>query len=136
MRCVARIPWMYAILSLEEVPDDLDWLASQGVEIEVGAWVKNPADCRSWPTTDEALAERTLGRCSNNPKHYKMFKTRDEAERAGFVPTGLIQGGLYTPTMCARFSSAIPQMKKFHEIPDDDPPGSVELALSYLRRDR
>ncbi len=45
-------------------------------------------------------------------------------------------GGAYTPAMWERFTTGIPAMKAFHAIPDDDPPGAVDLALRYLREAR
>ena len=136
MRCVVRLPWMYSIFSLSEIPPDREYLERQGLEIEEGAWVEVPSDLPDWPARNGQLAKRVLGRCGTNPQHYKMFKTLEEAERSGFEPTGMSHGGDYTPAMWSRFASALPKIKAFHEIPDDDPPGAGDLALSYLRRDR
>jgi hypothetical protein len=136
MQCVAKIPWMYSIISLSEIPEGRDALEREGLEIEEGAWVEVPPDIIHWPTDYEHLAERTLGRSQADPKHYKMFKNLEEAERSGFEPTGMSYGGAYTPAMWERFTTAIPAMKAFHAIPDDDDPGAGDLALSYLRRAR
>ncbi len=136
MRCVVKIPWMFSIISLGEMPRDCDALEREGLEIEEGGWVEVPPDLVSLPVDNDRLAERTLGRSQADPRHYKMFKHPDDAARAGFDLTGMSYGGAYTPAMWARFTTAIPSLKAFHEIPDDDPPGAVDLALSYLRRER
>jgi hypothetical protein len=136
MRCVVRIPWMYTILALAEAPGGRDDLEREGLEIEEGAWVEVPPDVADWPTDYDRLAERTLGRCRAEPRHYKLFRHPDEADRAGFDSTGMVFGGVYTPAMWRRFAEALPEIKAFHEIPDDDPPGAYEEALRYLREAR
>lgn len=131
MRCVAKIPGVDTIYELEETPAD-----REGLEIEEGAWVEVPSDRSDRPAGIDRLLQRTLGRSTTDPKHYKLFEHPGEVEPAGFEPTGMIYSGRYSPSAWERFARAIPSIKAFHAMPDDDPPGAVDQALRYLREAR
>jgi hypothetical protein len=131
MRGVVKIHGLSAIYYLMELPEESDdW------DVEPGAWIEIPADIADDPIGIDDPPPRTLAVCRSNPKHYRLFKDPDEVERAGFEPTGMNFGGVYSPSQWSRFVKIIPSLIAFEAIGDNDRPGAMDDAMRYIREAR
>jgi hypothetical protein len=128
MHGVVKIHGLNSVYFLKEVPEEGDnW------KIEEGAWVEVPSDIADWPDETDSPPPPTLAVSKSDPKKYRMFKRPEEVEPAGFEPTGMSYGGVYSPRQWERLVEAIPFMRSFEAIKGNDPPGAMDEALRSIR---
>ena len=131
MHGVVKIRGLGTLYSLTELPEDRSELDL----VEEGAAVAVPPELGGWPIGAVSQPSPRLGRCKADPKKFRLFELADELEPAGYEPTGLTYGGVYTPEMWRRLVKMIPMRRAFAAIPAD-PPGVMEKALEYIREGR
>ena len=94
-----------------------------------------PRDITAWPPEMTDPPSSTLARSRVDPKDFRLFRVADDVEPAGYEPTGLSFGGIYTPEMRRQRVKRIPGDRAFAAIPPD-PPGVWEEAMRIMRENR
>jgi len=127
MHGLVKIKGLNALYFLEELPEDREEL---DLVVE-GGGVSVPPDIVDWPEgADQPM--RVLGVSRSDPRRYRLFRSPGEVGPAGFDPTSLNYGGIYTPRMWQLLAKGIPDMRAFEATPAD-PPGAWEEAMRYIR---
>jgi hypothetical protein len=124
-----------SIYFLSERPEGERWEAIQKntkVKVEEGVGIEIPTNVNLWPDGAEC-PEQVLCRSTSDPKQFKIFKYTREINRNEFVPTGKNFGGAYSAKSWERFLEHLPSRLATLEIPDTDPPGTIEEAIRDLR---
>jgi hypothetical protein len=113
MTCAVRVPDIDSVYFLTEPPDDI-----QGLDVEEGAWIDIPPNVHAWPQGVEA-PEQILCRSGSDPRHYKLFKYRDEVDGDEWEPAGLF-GGTFSKESWTRFALGLDSIGALHAIPDEE----------------
>lgn len=116
MSYAVKTPPLRSIYFLMDLPED-----REGLEIEDGAWVDIPPNVHAWPPGTNA-PEQVLCRLRQDPKHYKLFKYRDEIDGADWEDTGMNLGGTFSASSWGRFARGLGSLKALHAIPDAEGP--------------
>jgi hypothetical protein len=114
MSFAVKTPPLTSIYFLMDLPDN-----TEGLEVEEGAWVEVPTNVNAWPE-GARRPETVLCRSREDPKHYKLFKYRNEIEGTEWEETGLNFGGTFSKTSWERFAKSLPSLMALHAIPDED----------------
>jgi hypothetical protein len=112
MTCAVRVPDVDSVYFLTEPPDD-----RAGLDVEEGAWIDIPPNVHAWPPGVEA-PEQVLCRSSHDPKHYKLFKYREEVDGDEWEPVGLF-GGTFSKESWSRFASRLDSLRALHAVPGE-----------------
>jgi hypothetical protein len=64
--------------------------------------------------------ETLLCQSSEDPKHYKLFKYRNEIEGSEWQDVGLDFGGTFSKDSWERFAAKLPAIRALQAIPDDE----------------
>jgi hypothetical protein len=118
-----------SIAFLADRPEEGElWTIQEGVELDL------PPFYFPWPEgTGQPL--ELLYVSTSDPKHYTLFKNRRGIDPAQFQEAGKRFGGVFSKSAWERFSKGLEASKSFFEIPDDEPPGATEAAISALKRE-
>jgi hypothetical protein len=116
-----------AIFFVSERPDANEWEVQEGVSLDI------PFNYDTRPDGEEA-PEQILCRSVSDSKHYKMFKYSRDIDPTEFQPTGKHFGGIYSRSTWSRFMSNLPGALAVQKVPDTEPPGATDEAVSAIRR--
>jgi hypothetical protein len=115
MYCSVRTPFTQAVFFLNEIPENPDG----SLEIEEGAWVEVPMNVAAWPE-GARRPESVLCRSTEDPKHYKIYKYRNEIEGTEWEETGLNFGGTFSKDSWEDFARRLGAVRALHTVPDHD----------------
>jgi hypothetical protein len=116
-----------ATFFVSQRPDDNEWEVQEGVELEI------PFNYDTW-SEGAKPSEQILCISVSDPNHYKIFKYRQNVDPAEFKPTGKHFGGVYSKSTWTRFMSNLPGALAVHNVPDSEPPGATDEAVTLIKR--
>jgi hypothetical protein len=113
MMYAVKAPPLDSVYFVADRPED-----APGLVIEEGAWIDIPPNVHAWLPGIEA-PEQVLCQSRDDPKHYKLFKYRDEVDGDEWEEVGLF-GGTFSKESWERFARRLDSLRALHAVADGE----------------
>jgi hypothetical protein len=115
-----------SVFFLTDDPGEGPWAVEGGAQLDIPSnYDLRP---KGAPPPEQVVCVST-----SDPKHFKIFKYSRDINPSEFRPTGKSFGGLLSKRTWQSFRDSLSKHLAFLNIPDDDPPVTLEPPLRAIQ---